>query len=67
MNYRVVLFGPIPHSTSGKNDSSSVIAEMTSKEGYPRVEILSGSNELKITKSGFRKAYWRKLYIKLHI
>ena len=40
-----------------KNDSSGFIVEMTSKEGYPRVEILSGSNELKITKSGFRKAY----------
>lgn len=54
-NYRVVMFGPTPHSTSGKNDSGSVIAEMIKKEGYPRVEILSGSNELKITKSGFRR------------
>lgn len=54
--YRVVLFGPVPHSSTGKNESSSVIAEMTSKEGYPRVVLLNYNNELKITKSGFRKA-----------
>lgn len=53
-NYRVVMFGPLPHSTSGKNDSNSVISEMMSKEGYPRVITLTGSNELKITKTGFR-------------
>lgn len=55
-NYRVILFGPVPHSTTGKNDSSSVIAETRNKEGYPRIEILNGSNELKITKSCFKKA-----------
>ena len=54
--YRVVLFGPVPHSSTGKNESGSVIAEMTSKEGYPRVVLLNYNNELKITKSGFRKA-----------
>lgn len=53
-NYRVVMVGPIPHSSVGKNNSSSVIAEMKNKEGYPRVEILNDSNELKITKSSFR-------------
>lgn len=54
-DYRVVMFGPIPHSSSGKNDSSSVIAEMKNNDGYPRVETLVSNNELKITKSGFRK------------
>ena len=34
-NYRVVIFGPVPHSSTGKNDSSSVIAEMKNHEGYP--------------------------------
>lgn len=53
-NYRVVMVGPIPHSSVGKNNNSSVIAEMKNKEGYPRVEILNDSNELKITKSSFR-------------
>lgn len=53
--YRVVLFGPIPHSSKGKHDSSSVIAEMKANEGYPRVEVLSGNNAVKITKSNFKK------------
>lgn len=51
--YRVVMFGPVPHSTVGKNDSSSVIAEMTNEEGYPRVIPLNDGHELKITKSNF--------------
>ena len=54
-DYRLVLFGPVPHSSTGKNDSSSVIAEMQNHEGYPRVEVLSGNNAVKITKSNFRK------------
>ena len=54
-DYRLVLFGPVPHSSTGKNDSSSVIAEMKNHEGYPRVEVLSGNNAVKITKSNFRK------------
>ena len=53
-NYRVVIFGPVPHSSTGKNDSSSVIAEMKNHEGYPRVEVLSGNNAVKITKSNFK-------------
>ena len=54
-NYRVVMFGPVPHSSTGKNDSSSVIAELQNSEGYPKVVCL-GENELKITKSSFKKA-----------
>lgn len=53
-NYRVIMFGPVPHSSTGKNDSSSVIAEMKNHEGYPRVEVLSGNNAVKITKSNFK-------------
>ncbi len=55
-HYRVIIFGPVPHSSTGKNDSSSVIAEMTNHEGYPRVEVLIGNNAVKITKSNFRDA-----------
>lgn len=54
-NYRLVLFGPVPHSSTGKNDSTSVIAEMENHEGYPRVEVLNGNNAVKITKSNFKK------------
>ena len=54
--YRVIIFGPVPHSSTGKNDSSSVIAEMKNHEGYPRVKVLSGNHAIKITKSNFRDA-----------
>lgn len=53
--YRLVMVGPMPHSSSGKGDSGSAIAEMENNCGYPRVVRL-GSNELKITKSNFKKA-----------
>lgn len=54
-DYRAVIFGPVPHSSSGKNNSGSVIAEMQNHEGYPLVEVLVGSGALKITKSNFRE------------
>ena len=54
-NYRVVMFGPVQHSSTGKNDSSSVIAEMQNNEGYPRVMVLNGNNSVKITKSNFKE------------
>ena len=54
-NYRLVIFGAVPHSSTGKNESSSVIAEMKSYEGYPRVEVLSSNSEVKITKSNFKE------------
>lgn len=51
----IVLFVPVPHSSTGKNNSSSVIAEMQNHEGYSKVEVLSGNNAVKITKLNFRK------------
>lgn len=54
-DYRVVIFGAVPHSSTGKNDSSSVITEMKNQEGYPRVEVLRGNNSVKITKSNFKQ------------
>ena len=58
--YRLVMFGPVPHSTSGKGDSSSTIAEMESRtDMYPRVVRLCAGNELKITKTGFKKALYQ--------
>lgn len=55
-NYRVVLTGPMPHSTSGTGESGSVIIEMEKyPKIYPRVERLTIWNgKLKITKSNFR-------------
>ncbi len=54
--YRVVMFGSVPHSTAGTNNSGSVIAEMENKEGYPRVVRLMSGDNLKLTKSNFKKA-----------
>ena len=45
----------MPHSTAGKGDSSSAIANMENASGYPKV-IRLGSNELKITKTNFKMA-----------
>lgn len=53
--YRVVLFGPLPHSGYGKGDSGSILAEVEKFPAYPRVERLISGNELKITKSNFRE------------
>ena len=53
--YRVVLFGPVPHSGHGKGDSGSIIAEIEKSEAFPRVERLISGQELKITKTNFRE------------
>lgn len=54
--YRLILFGPVPHSANGKGDSGSVIAEMEKKKDvYPRVERLLNGTTLKITKSNFKE------------
>jgi len=50
-NYRLLLFGPIPHSGIGKEDSASIITNLQNTDGYPRVIPLSDSHGLKITKS----------------
>lgn len=61
--YRLIMVGPMPHSTAGKGDSSSAIAEMEKHpEMYPRVVRVSNGNELKITKSGFKEALERMLH-----
>ena len=55
--YRLILVGPMPHSTTGMRESASTIAEMEAhQEMYPRIIRLMSGNELKITKNGFREA-----------
>lgn len=54
-NYRLVIVGPMPHSTTGKGESRSTISELENGNGYPKV-IRLGSNELKITKTNFKQA-----------
>ncbi len=53
--YRVILFGPAPHSGHGKGDSGSILAEIEKSDVYPRVERLMSGQELKITKTSFRE------------
>ena len=53
--YRVILFGPVPHSGHGKGDSGSIISEIEKSDAYPRVVRLMSGQELKITKSNFRE------------
>ena len=56
-SYRVILFGPVPHSSTGKGESGSVIADMEKRtDCYPRVVRLGINQELKITNSSFKKA-----------
>ncbi len=54
--YRLILVGPMPHSSAGKADSGSAIAEMEKHpEMYPRIIRMSAGSALKITKSGFKE------------
>lgn len=54
--YRVVLVGPMPHSTAGKLKHNSAISEMEQEEGYPRVIRLTAGQELKITKTNLKES-----------
>ena len=55
--YRVVLVGPIPHSTPCKRDASSAVAEMEAHpETYPPVIGVEDANGLKITNNSFAQA-----------
>lgn len=55
-SYRIILFGPVPHSAIGKGDSRSIISEVENhREMYPRSERVMSGQELKITKSSFKE------------
>lgn len=60
-NYRLIFFGPVPHSGTGKEDSSSVITNLKQKDGYPKVVNLSDSHGLKITKATFTRAIQKEI------
>ena len=55
-NYRVVMFGPVPHKTTGTIHNESAIAELENHDGYPRVIRLKSSDSLKITKTSFKNS-----------
>lgn len=60
-NYRVILFGATPHSTIGKGDSYSIIAELEKQSGYPRIIRMTANDRLKITKTNFKQKLYELL------
>lgn len=51
-----VMFGAIPHSTSGKGSDGNVIARMERmRDVFPRVIRLNAGGGLKVTKTNFRE------------
>lgn len=55
-NYSLVMLGPLPHSCSGKADSSSIITELETGCGYPKTTRIRNEHGLKITNSTFKNA-----------
>lgn len=53
-NYSLVMVGPMPHSTAGKDNYGSSVSAMENEAGYPPVVRL-GKTELKISKTDFRE------------
>lgn len=60
-NYRLILFGPVPHSGKGKQDSSSIITEIEATDGYPKVIRLSDAHGLKLTKTSLKRALFQEI------
>ncbi|GKX30957.1 hypothetical protein SH1V18_34370 [Vallitalea longa] len=60
-NYRLVMFGPVPHSGKGKSEYSSIITQVENEEGFPKVVRLTDGHSLKITKSSLKNALNKEL------
>lgn len=55
-NYRLILFGPTPHSGRGKKDQSSIITQIENDDGYPKVVRIGDAHGLKITRTSLKRA-----------
>ncbi|WP_298608157.1 hypothetical protein [uncultured Veillonella sp.] len=53
-HYRLIIVGPMPHSTKGTDNYSSVITRMESSDEFPKVVRAMNNGELKITKSNVK-------------
>ena len=62
-NYRLILFGAMPHSGKGKEERSSIIAQIEDTDGYPKVIRLSDGHGLKLTKTGLKNAVKEQIEI----
>ena len=60
-NYRLILFGPVPHSGKGKGDYSSIITQLENTDGYPKVVRLQDAHGLKITRTSLKEAISREI------
>lgn len=60
-NYRLILFGPVPHSGKGKGDYSSIITQLENTDGYPKVVRLQGGHGLKITRTSLKRALKKQI------
>lgn len=58
---RLIFVGPMPHSTQGKGDYSSIIAKMEKEEGFPRVVRLGIEDSLKVTKTNLKEAIKKEI------
>ncbi len=55
--YDCILVGPVPHKMRGIGSYSSLLELLKNEEGYPyTIKIQTQNDELKITKSGLKKA-----------
>ena len=62
-NYRLILFGPVPHSGECKKEKSSIITQIESMDGYPKVVRLTDGHGLKITKASLKNAIFQEIKI----
>lgn len=60
-NYRLILFGPVPHSGKGKQDKSSIITQIETTDGYPKVIRLADVRGLKFTKTSLKNAVFQEI------
>ena len=59
--YRLIIVGPMPHSTYGKDEFSSAIARMENTEGFPLVRRAIANGGLKITKTNIKQILQEEL------
>lgn len=61
-NIRLILFGPIPHSTKGRDKYSSIINKLENTDGYPKIIRMTAGSGLKITKSNLKAVLEKEIY-----
>ena len=59
--YRLIIVGPMPHSTYGKDEFSSVINRMENTKGFPCVRRAIANGGLKITKTNIKQILQEEL------